>query len=69
MTKQEKALEIKISEIMKRKKIDGQPSDFYTVEKVSTNNYLGKATIGNLSVEAKGKDSKSTIKNLTKELK
>ena len=69
MTKQEKELERVISEVMKRKKIDGIPSDFYLIEKKSTNNYLGTATIGNLSAEAKGKDSKTAVKNLTKELK
>ena len=66
MTKQEKELERVISEVMKRKKIDGIPSDFYLIEKKSTNNYLGTATIGNLSAEAKGKDSKTAVKNLLK---
>lgn len=69
MTKQEKELERVISAIMGRKKIDGNPSDFYLIEKKSTNNYLGTATIGNITAEAKGKDSKATVKNLTKELK
>lgn len=69
MTKQEKELEKVISVIMSRKKIDGAPSDFYLVEKKSTNNYLGTATIGNITVNVKGKDSKSTVKNLTKELR
>ena len=54
---------------MLRKKIDGNPEDFYLIEKKSTNNYLGTATIGNLTVEAKGKDIKSAVKNLTKEIK
>jgi len=69
LTKQEKELERVISEIMKRKKIDGTPSDFYSIEKKSTNNYSGTATIGNLTAEVQGKDSKTTVKNLTKELK
>lgn len=69
MTKQEKELESVISNIIGRKKIDGVPSDFYLVEKKSTNNYLGTAIIGNLTVSVKGKDSKATVKNLTKELR
>lgn len=69
MTKQEKELERVISEVMKRKKIDGNPTDFYLIEKKSTNNFIGTATIGNLTVEAKGKDVKSLVKSLTKELK
>ena len=68
MTKQEKELERVISEIMKRKKIDGDPSDFYLIEKKSSNNFLGTLTIGNLTVNTKGKDFKSTVKNLIKEL-
>jgi len=69
LTKQEKELERVISELMKRKKIDGTPSDFYSVEKKSTNNYLGIVTVGNLTAETQGKDFKTTVKNLTKELK
>lgn len=69
MTKQEKELEKVISVIMGRKKINGNPSDFYLIEKKSTNNYLGTATIGNITAEVKGKDSKAAVKNLTKELK
>lgn len=69
MTKQEKELERVISEVLKRKKIDGNPADFYLIEKKSTNNFIGTATIGNLTVESKGKDFKSTVKNLTKELR
>jgi len=69
LTKQEKELEKVISDIMSRKKIDGNPSDFYLVEKKSANNYLGTATIGNLTANAHGKDSKTAVKNLTKELR
>ena len=69
LTKQEKELEKIISDVMKRKKIDGEPSDFYSIEKKSTNNYLGTATIGNLTAEVKGRDTKTAVKNLTKELK
>ena len=54
---------------MVRKKIEGNPSEYYTIEKKSTNNYEGKVTIGNLEVESKGKDIKTAVKNLTKELK
>ena len=69
MTKQEKELVKTIEVVMKRKKIEGNPHDLYLIEKKSTNNYLGTATIGNLSVEATGKDMKTAVKNLNKELK
>jgi len=69
LTKQEKELEQVIMVILERKKISGEPSDFYLVEKKSSNNYLGTATIGNLTVNSKGKDFKTAIKNLTKSLK
>ena len=68
MTKQEKKLEAVISEIMTIKKIEGIPSDYYLIEKKSANNYLGTATIGNLSITVKGKDTKTTVKLLTKDL-
>jgi len=69
MTKQEKTLVKKVESVMARKKINGNPTDFYIIEKKSTNNYLGVATIGNLTAEAKGKDMKEVYKNLTKEIK
>ena len=69
MTKQEKELVKKIEAVMARKKIDGNPEDFYSVEKKSTNNYEGKVEVGNVFITTKGKDIKSTIKQLSKELK
>lgn len=68
MTKQEKELVKKIEAVMARKKIDGNPQDFYSVEKKSTNNYEGTVEVGNIFIIAKGKDIKSTIKQLSKEL-
>lgn len=69
MTKQEKELVKKIEAVMARKKIEGNPEDFYSVEKKSTNNYEGKVEVGNVFITTKGKDIKSTIKQLSKELK
>ena len=69
MTKQEKALVEKISALMLKKKIEGNPEDFYLIEKKSTNNYLGTVTIGNFTAQSQGKDVKTAIKNLTKEIK
>ena len=68
MTKQEKELVKKIEAVMARKKIDGNPQDFYSVEKKSTNNYEGTVEVGNVFITVKGKDIKSTIKQLSKEL-
>jgi len=68
LTKQEKELVKKIEAVMARKKIDGNPQDFYSVEKKSTNNYEGTVEVGNIFIIAKGKDIKSTIKQLSKEL-
>jgi len=69
LTKQEKELVKKIEAVMARKKIEGNPEDFYSVEKKSTNNYEGKVEVGNVFITTKGKDIKSTIKQLSKELK
>ena len=69
MTKQEKELVKKIEVVMARKKIDGNPTDYYNIEKKSTNNFVGTVTIGNIEIETKGKDIKSTVKSLSKELK
>jgi len=69
LTKQEKALVEKVSAVMLRKKIEGNPMDFYLIEKKSTNNYSGTVTIGNFTAESQGKDIKTAIKNLTKEIK
>jgi len=68
LTKQEKELVKKIEAVMARKKIDGNPQDFYSVEKKSTNNYEGTVEVGNVFITVKGKDIKSTIKQLSKEL-
>ena len=69
MTKQEKELVKKIEDVMSRKNIVGNPEDLYSIEKKSTNHYIGVVNIGNLTAEAKGKDLKTTVKNLTKEIK
>jgi hypothetical protein len=69
LTKQEKELVKKIEAVMSRKKVEGNPEDLYSIEKKSTNNYIGVVTIGNLTAEVKGKDLKTTVKNLTKEIK
>jgi hypothetical protein len=69
LTKQEKALVEKVATVMLRKNIEGNPEDFYSIEKKSTNNYLGTVNIGNFTAESHGKDIKTAIKNLTKEIK
>jgi hypothetical protein len=68
LTKQEKDLVKKIEAVMERKKIEGNPSDFYSITKKSTNHYEGIVECGNVYAKVKGKDTKSTIKALTKSI-
>jgi len=69
VTKQEKELIKQIENILKRKKISSEPSTHYSVEKASTNNYIGKVHIENMVYEERAKDTKSLFKLLTKHLK
>ena len=68
MTKNEKELVAKVTELMTRKGIEGNPQDFYTIEKKSNKNYFAELKVGNRVFAAKGKDSKDVVKNLIKEI-
>ena len=68
MTKNEKELVMKITELMMRKGIEGNPQEFYTITKRSNKNYFAELKVGNRVFAAQGKDSKEVVKNLIKEL-
>lgn len=69
MTKNEKALVAKVTELMTRKGIEGNPADLYKITKRSNNDYFAELKLGNRVFAAKGKDSKEVVKNLIKEIK
>lgn len=69
MTKNEKDLISVISEMMNRKKIDGNPTDCYSINKRSNKDYFAESKIGNRIFSAQGKDLKEAIKNLIREIK
>lgn len=69
MTKNEKALVAKVTELMTRKGIEGNPVDLYKITKRSNNDYFAELKLGNRVFAAKGKDSKEVVKNLIKEIK
>lgn len=69
MTKNEKELVAKVTELMERKKIEGVPKDFYTITKRSNKDFFAEVKVGNRVFTAKGKDSKEVCKNLIKELR
>ena len=68
MTKNEKALVAKVTELMTRKGVEGNPTDLYKITKRSNNDYFAELKVGNRVFAAKGKDSKEVIKNLIKEM-
>ena len=68
MTKIEKELVSKINELMKRKQVEGNPTDCYTITKRSNKDYFAELRIGKRIFAAKGKNSKEVFKNLIKEI-
>jgi hypothetical protein len=68
MTKNEKELVAKVTELMARKGIEGNPSDFYTITKRSNKDYFAELKVGNRVFAAKGTNSKEVCKNLIKEM-
>lgn len=68
MTKNEKELVIKISTLMKRKGIEGNPAEFYKITKRSNKDYFVEVRVGNMFFSAKGQDSKEACKNIIKEM-
>ncbi len=69
MTKNEKELVNIIEGYMTKKKIEGDATTCYKIEKRSNKDYLAEAKIGNSIFTSKGKDVKDVVKNLIKEIK
>ncbi len=70
MTKVEKELIRVVKEKMDRKNIkEGNPQEMYEITKRSNKDYFAKAQIGQMFFTAQGKDLRTVMKNLIKEIK
>lgn len=69
VTKNERELITVIETLMKRKRVyEGDPKTMYKVSKRSNKDYFAEARVGDHFFATNGKDKKTAIKNLIKEL-